>query len=257
MSTGVYLDAPAQICIVPDHASYQLLARGKNTLVEFSDAFYSSLEQRIYVRNANEIWSNYGNILIHEYTHWYLDQILRDAPLWFHEGLATRHGNQLGVDRYLYYVRERFWGNRLDLIQYAYDYPRQKQDWELYYLTSFFAVQYLQDKDADAWRGFWSSVAEQLGQGRKARFGQALVRGYGMDLYAFSRDFAAASKRQAWIYLFTGFGSLLFLALPFLLIYATIRNRRRLASLPDLPLPEEEPPEPDAEAEAPGDAKEQ
>ncbi len=249
MSTGVYLDAKAEIYVVPDRAGYQALASGKNALVEFSDAFYSSQEQRIYIRSSNQIWSNYGGVILHEYTHWYLDQLLMGAPLWFHEGLATQTGNQLGLDRYLYYVRERFWGNKMDLFSLAYQYPQERKDWEMYYLSSFFAVKYMQDSDPQAWRQFWQSVAENAKQGRETRFTSAFGAAYHSNLYAFNLEFAAASKRQAWIYLVIGANSLLFALLPFLVIYGVLRYRKRMQALPDLPLPEseEESPEPEEE----------
>ncbi len=244
MSTGVYLDSKAELYVAPDRASYQAFAAGKGSLVEFSDAFYSSADQRIYIRSSNEIWSNYGGIIIHEYTHWYLDQILTHAPLWFHEGLATMNGGQLGLDRYYYYIRERFWGNKMDLFRLAYEYPQAKQDWEMYYLTSFFAVKYMQDKDPQAWRDLWNSVANNYRQGRKTRFTAAFGTAYNSNLYSFSLEFTQASRRQAYIYLLTGLGSLVLTALPLLVIYAMIRQRRRMQALPDIDLPvEETPPE--------------
>jgi hypothetical protein len=240
MSTGVYLDAKADIYVVPDRASYRRIARGKGSVVEFSNAFYSSGERRIYVRSADQIWQNYAGVLIHEYTHWYLDEILTGAPLWFHEGMATLQGNEFGLDRYYHYIRERFWGNRMDLFTLAYEYPRQRADWEMYYLSSYFAVNYMQDKDPKAWLDFWKIVAENYRQGNKTRFTKAFGQAYRSNLFTFNRDFAAASNKQAWIYLLAGFGSFLFMLLPFLAIFAMLRQRKKMRSLPDLDQPVEE-----------------
>lgn len=239
MSLGVYLDAAAPVYMVPDSVAYESLTGGQSAIVEFSDAFYSSADQRIYIRGGAPLGTSYGGIILHEYTHWYLDQLLTGAPLWLHEGLATLHGNQLGLDRYYLYVRERFWGRNLDLFSLAYTYPERRQDWELYYLASFFAVKYMRDQEPAAWRAFWAQVDANQRRGVKTRFGPAFRTAYGMDLYAFHQSFADHSRRQAWIYLLTGFGSLLFTALPLLLIWAVLRHRRRLRALPDLPLPEE------------------
>ncbi|MBW6513180.1 MAG: hypothetical protein K0B87_00270 [Candidatus Syntrophosphaera sp.] len=243
MSTGVYLDSKADIYVVPDRSSYQSLARGKGAIVEFSNAFYSPAEKRIYIRSADQIWENYGGIIIHEYTHWYLDEILLSAPLWFHEGLATREGGQLGMDRYLYYVRERFWGNKMDLFELAYRYPSQRAEWEMYYLSSYFAVKHMRDKDPEAWRGFWTIVADNYRQGQKTRFTAAFGQAYGSSLYQFNLEFAAASKRQAWIYLIVGVNSIIFTLLPLLLILAALRRRKRMKALPELEI------EPDPEPE--------
>jgi hypothetical protein len=233
MGTGVYLDSRADIYIVPDAASYLSLARGKGAIVEFSNAFYSSSERRIYIRSADQILQNYGGIILHEYVHWYLDEIFLRAPLWFHEGMATRAGNQLGLDRFYYYVRERFWGNKMDLFELAYNYPANQADWQMYYLSSYFALKYMMDKDPDAWREFWAIVAANYRDGRKTRFTQAFGQAYDSNLQTFNAEFAAASKRQAWIYLFVGINSFIFALLPILLILAAIRRRKRMQALPD------------------------
>ena len=239
MGLGVYPANKADIYIVPDRASYQILARGRGAIVEFSEAFYSSRERRIYARSADQIPHNYAGLILHEYTHWLLDELLIGAPLWLHEGLATEAGHQLGLDRYYHYVRERFWGNRMDLFKLAYNYPRQREDWEMYYLTSYFAVRYMRQKDPDAWREFWNSVAAHNRRGQRARFTEAFAQAYDSNLHSFNLEFAAASRRQAWIYLITGFSSLLFALLPFLVIFATLRQRRKMEALPDLELPAE------------------
>lgn len=250
MSTGVYLDQLADIYIVPDRASYKALATGKASIVEFSDAFYSSRERRIYVRSSDQIWENYADIVLHEYVHWYLDELFLSTPLWFHEGLATRYANQMGPERYLYFVRERFWGNKMDLFELAYSYPAEQRDWQMYYLSSFFAAKYMQDKDPAAWNAFWKTAADNHQKGRKTLFTTAFANSYRSSLYAFNLDFAAHSRRQAWIYLVIGANSVIFALLPFVLLIAWLRRRKRMHALPELELPEEEAvPEEEADSE--------
>ncbi len=249
MSLGVYPDSKAEIYIVPDRANYQALGRGRGAIVEFSEAFYSSRERRIYVRSADQIPRNYGGLILHEYTHWFLDEVLIGAPLWLHEGLATEQGGQLGLDRYYYYVRERFWGNRMDLFKLAYSYPQRSEDWEIYYLTSYFATRYMGEKSPDVWRLFWNIVATNNRRGERTRFTEAFAQAYHSNLHTFNLDFAAASKRQAWIYLITGFSSLVFALMPFLVILAMLRQRKKMKALPDLELPPEEELEPESEEE--------
>lgn len=249
MSLGVYPESRAELYIVPDRASYQLLSRGRGAIVEFSEAFYSPRERRIYVRSADQVPRNYGGLILHEYTHWFLDELLVGAPLWLHEGLATQQGGQLGLDRYYYYVRERFWGNRMDLFRLAYNYPQRQEDWEMYYLTSYFAVRYMREKNPDAWREFWNIVAANNRRGGRTRFTEAFARAYDSNLHTFNLDFAAASKRQAWIYIIMGFTSLIFALLPFGVILAVMRQKRKMQALPDLELPPE--PEGTEEEETP------
>ncbi len=237
MDLGVYPHRKAEIRIVPDRARYQSLAKGRGAIVEFSEAFYSMRERRIYVRSIDQIPRNYGGLILHEYTHWFLDELISQAPLWLHEGMATHSGGQMGLERYYYYVRERFWGNRLDLIDFGHSYPQQQENWELYYVTSYFAVRYMREKDPAAWKGFWGIVAANNRLGQKTDFNRAFEQAYGLNLYTFNQEFAAASKRQAWIYLITGFTSLLFAVLPFLVIFARIRQKKKMKTLPDLELP--------------------
>ncbi len=247
MDLGVYPEDKAEIYIIPDRASYQLLARGRGAIVEFSEAFYSSRNRHIYVRSVDQVPGNYAGLILHEYTHWFLDGILIGAPLWLHEGLATAFGGQLGLDRYYYYVRERFWGNRMDLFQLAYSYPTRREDWEIYYLTSYFATRYMHEWDPEAWRFFWDLTATNLRRGERTRFSEAFAKAYNSNLHTFNLDFAAHSQRRAWIYLITGFSSLLFALLPFLVVFAMLRQRRKLKALPDLDLPPEDEPEPEPE----------
>lgn len=237
MDLGVYPRSKAEIRIVPDKARYQSLAKGRGAIVEFSEAFYSTRERRIYVRSIDQIPRNYGGLILHEYTHWFLDELLDKAPLWLHEGMATQSGGQMGLERYYYYVRERFWGNRLDLFELGHSYPQQQENWELYYVTSYFAVRYMREKDPRAWKQFWGIVAANNRRGQKTDFNRAFEKAYGLNLYTFNQDFAAASKRQAWIYLITGFTSMLFAILPFLVIVARIRQKKKMKRLPDLELP--------------------
>jgi hypothetical protein len=243
MNTGVYLDKRAPIYVVPDRKSYARLAAGKQSIVEFSDAFYDAADHRIYVRSADQILGNYEGILMHEYVHWYLDGIFLSTPLWFHEGLATQYGTPLGVDRYLYFVRERFWGNKMDLFELAYRYPEEKRDWEYYYLSSFFAVKYMREHDEKAWNRFWTLAAKNHRKGAKTRFTNAFASTYSSSLYEFNLAFSSHTRKLAYLYLVIGVNSIIFSLLPFVLVFALIRHRRRMKALPDLPEPEEtEPP---------------
>ncbi len=201
--------------------------------MEFSDAFYSSAERRIYLRSPDQVWEDYANLIVHEYTHWYLDELLYGAPLWFHEGMATRHAGQMGIERYLYYIRERFWGNRMDLVKLAWDYPAERSDWEMYYLSSYFAVEFMQSEDPSSWRAFWQDVARLNRLGIRADWQTSFQLTYLMDLQSFNDKFAAASRAQAWIYLFFAVNTLIFALLPFAVIIGVMRHRRRMRALPD------------------------
>ena len=68
-------------------------------------------------------------------------------------------------------------------------------------------------------------------------------------LFDFNLQYQDYLKEKAWKYLFIGINSLIFSLLPFVLIIAYFRRRKRMKQLPDLPLPQDaelEPPQEDS-----------
>lgn len=255
METGVYLDGGPEIFIVPDHDSYQRLSLGRDRIVEFSDAFYSSVEQRIYIRAREQLGPEFVKVLIHEYTHWFLDRLFDNATLWFHEGLATLYANQLSVESYLHFTQQRFFGRQSDLFQMSWEYPSKPSEWQNYYLTSYFAIKYLKEKKPDGWRRFWDGVASDQKAGVRTRFTRAFNTAFNTTLLDFNAEFRSHCQRLAWQYLILGFNSILLALMPFLLFIIARKRRKRLKALPDLPIPEdeEEPIDEDSDEEDPNE----
>ena len=239
METGVYLEGGPEIFIVPDRASYQRLSLGRDKVVEFSDAFYSSIEERVYIHSREQIGQDFIKVLIHEYTHWFLDQIFDGATLWFHEGLATLYANQLSVESYLYFTQQRFFGRQSDLFQMSWEYPSKPSEWQNYYLTSYFAIRYLKEKKEQGWRRFWDTVAASHKQGHRVMFTRVFNSSFNTTLLDFNAEFRSHCQRLAWQYLILGFNSILLACLPFLLFFIARKRRKRLKALPDLAMPEE------------------
>lgn len=239
METGVYLDDGPEIFIVPDRESYQRLSLGRDKVVEFSDAFYSSIEERVYIHSREQIGQDFVKVLIHEYTHWFLDHLFDGTTLWFHEGLATLYANQLSVESYLHFTQQRFFGRQSDLFQMSWEYPTQPSEWQNYYLTSYFAIRYLKDKKEQGWRRFWDAVAAGRKEGHRLMFTRVFNASFNTTLLDFNAEFRAHCQGLAWQYLILGFNSILLACLPFLLFFVARKRRRKLRSLPDLPLPVE------------------
>ncbi|HRY84335.1 MAG TPA: hypothetical protein P5533_06850 [Candidatus Cloacimonadota bacterium] len=244
---GIYSSEPVEIFVIPDAANYHLLSRGRENIVEFSDAFYSSLEKRIYIRNRGQINEDYGKVLMHEYIHWYLDNIFERSPLWFHEGMATYYAGQMGYDRYLEFIRARFWGKDTDLFRLGYSYPEDQSDWQQYYLSAYFALQLMKDKKAENWQHFWTLTASNWRKGKSTDFIPTFGQAYQTTLWDFANDYSRYSRRLAWQYLIIGINSLLLALLPIILLWGWFKRRRLRAALPDLPIPvdEELPPDPE------------
>jgi hypothetical protein len=62
---------------------------------------------------------------------------------------------------------------------------------------------------------------------------------FNTTLLDFNAEFRAHCQGLAWQYLILGFNSILLACLPFLLFFVARKRRRKLRSLPDLPLPVE------------------
>lgn len=235
MQLGIYVDDKAPIWLIDTEAGYQELALGKAQIVEFSEAFYSAAEDRIYLRPLGELKEDYLKVLLHEYIHWYLEKVISNAPLWFHEGMAMHFSGQMGFERYLSFLQLSFMGRKSDLFRLSTAYPEQQADWQLFYLSSSMAVRYMADKQADNWKRFWDWVAYYRNKGQPAEFTNCFILAYDTSLYDFHQDFAKWVRSLRWQYLFWGFNGLLALLLPIVLVLGHRIRRKRLLALPDLP----------------------
>lgn len=235
---GIYTSRKVEIFVLNSAAEYQALSRGKDKIVEFSDAFYSSREERIYIRSKQEIQESYLQILQHEYTHWYLDQIFDSAPLWFHEGMATYYAGQLGYERYLHFLQSSFWGNPGELLLSS-SYPKEQKDWQSFYLSSYFAVKWMKEKNQSSWQNFWDRTAQNWRRGYQTDFRPSFRLAYGMELWQFHAVFGKYIKRLSFQYLIVAINAIILALMPIVLILAARRRKKKRALLPDLPLPVE------------------
>ena len=236
MQTGVYLEGGPDIYIVADEKGYKQLTQDHQEIVEFSDAFYSSSQKRVYIRPLESLSGNYIKILIHEYMHWYLDQLFVGATLWFHEGMACLFANQLSLESYVSFTRDCLLHQPPDLFKMGYQYPQNPAQWQSYYIASLFAVSYLKDKQAEGWKLFWALVASNIKEDKKTPFIPAFNYSFATTLLDFNLQYQAHLKQKAWQYLIIGFNSIIFAILPFLLFFIHLKRRKRMKNLPDLAL---------------------
>lgn len=233
---GIYPKAVAEFEIVHDAEAYALLSKGRK-IIEHSDAFYSAIERKIYIRGPEQINDNYLKILLHEYIHWYVDYIFGKAPLWFHEGMAVEYSGQFGLERYYHFARYSFWGERMSLSNMYFDYPQRRQDWDLFYLTSAFVIKYMRESEPQKWQAFWDYAARY----HRSSFSAAFYYAYRLPANAFTKEFEAYTRRIGWQYLFIGFNGIVLSLLPLILTIAYFVRRHKMQQLPDLVITEEEP----------------
>lgn len=233
---GVYPYEKARIYIIGDEKEYRSLSLGKAEIVEFSNGFYDSKDNLIRVRAPEQVKENYVNLLLHEYIHWYIDLLFQNAPLWFHEGLATYHSQPLGYERYLIYLRESLINPSGNLFRLSYSYPQRKEDWNGFYVSSTMALRFMQEQHEKQWERFWAKVAQEYNAGKKAQFGRTFSQSYGETMWDFHARFTTYSKHQGYFYLVVLANSLLIALLPIVVLIAAHKRRKKMKLLPDLPL---------------------
>jgi hypothetical protein len=261
LTLGVYPARNLALQILPSRAEYSRITSGKGKLVESSEAFYSPSEKVIYVRSPEQMGAQtYDEILMHEYIHWFLDETLGNVPLWFHEGMAMYYSGQFGFDAYYNFTRYRFMGYRLSLSGMATNYPAEKSQWDMFYLTSAFAVNYLNSHHKEEWQKFWDLVGYNYNRvaatpGLKVDFLQVFHASFKMSLVALSQEFDKTLRRYSWQFPFVGFNALIFALLPFVIVAGWLRSRKKMQALPDV-IPEDNEADKGFEEEAPDRSEE-
>jgi len=240
LQLGIYPEKRCQIVLIDRARDYQKLSLGKAEIVESSAAFYNSEDAKIYVRSIDQVQENYLKLLMHEYLHWFVEDVFIAAPLWFHEGMATIYSQQFGYERYLMYIRHSFWGQKGELFRHSFRYPSRKEEWAPFYQFSAMALRYMEQEYPKAWGEFWGRVSQNYRKGQKSHFGTTFIYSYQLSLYDFNQLFERHSRRQGYLYLFVGINSLIFILLAFSLPIIAYKRKRKMRELPDLEMPEEE-----------------
>lgn len=239
MELGVYPISPLYIKILPTRNEYRLLTSGKGKIVESSEAFYSPKERVIYMRSPDQlVLENYDDVLMHEYIHWFLDETLENAPLWFHEGMALYYSGQFNFQTYYGFSRYRFLGYKLSLNDMAYRYPADRSYWEMFYLTSVFAIDNLRSKHNQEWQDFWNRIGfvynRSIGRDTaKSDFIRMFNASFRMSLYAYSKQFDKTLSRYSWQFPLVGINAIIFSFLPFVVVLGWLKSRRKLRRMPE------------------------
>jgi len=240
MKLGVYPFHLLQIVILPDRNEYRKITSGKGKIVQSSEAFYSPNEKVIYVRSPDQMaLQKYDDVLMHEYIHWFLDETMQDVPLWFHEGMAFYYSGQYGFQAYYQFTRYRFMGYHISLNDMKFSYPADRNYWNMFYLTSAFAVSYLESKRNLQWLRFWDIVGFYYNRSvdmrpAKVDFIDVFHQAFGTSIYSFSKEYDKVLRRYSWQFPLVGINALIFSLLPLILVLGWLRNRSRMQALPEL-----------------------
>jgi hypothetical protein len=219
---GVYPSYPLTLVVAADNAHYQELT-GNQGIIEFSEAAYQFATGRMIIRNPRDIkhYSRLRSIVLHEYIHSLVHHLWRDAPLWFHEGMAVYFSGGLTPRRELNFMTNYAAGNYQPLSAMTRSYPQHQLEWESLYAYSALAVKYLYTKHSDKWFGFM----ERGGSGES--FAASFQRSFYFTPSSFSHQFEAYAQSHFRMGAVFTASALLWALLPLILIIGVLRRRVR------------------------------
>ena len=226
MKVGQYPDLVVNIYIAADRQEYHFLTSNDSAILEFSQAFYSSYRDTIYIRNPRDLqkYNSLSKILIHEYIHIFVDHYIEDPPLWFNEGMAVYFSNDLSIDREFNFIINYIMGNSRELREMIHYYPENRIEWESFYAKAALAVKYLYQKKRNQFYHFWELAT------REDNFRSIFVKSFHLTPLDFSQKFEEYSKSHFKMEILLASTGLIWSILPLILILGmirkTIKNRK-------------------------------
>ena len=143
---GSYPDLKTNIYVASNNQDYRNLNKKfPKKIVEFSQAFYSKSNNCIYIHSPKyfKTIKNLRITLLHEYIHSFVNHFWKNAPLWFHEGMAVSFSkNSTGIKEF-YLVLSIFNDKKLSLKDMEKSYPKTKTEWVIFYEKAALTIEYL------------------------------------------------------------------------------------------------------------------
>jgi len=216
-----YPEVPVVLVVAPNQDYYDSLTAAYSGIIEFSEAFYSSKNRTIYIRNPRNLrdFGKIRTIILHEYIHLFIDYHYHNVPLWFHEGMAVFFSNDLSFDRELLFAKEFLIGNTLPLSKMIEGYPPNHIQWNTFYTKSALAVKYLYSRHTEEFYDFWD-LTEQTSD-----FQFAFNNSFMMSLSMFSNTFDEYLERRFTIEILLSFTGFIWALLPLILLIAWIKKK--------------------------------
>lgn len=159
MDIGVYPKYKARIYLSHNQQDFKNLVATFGGITEHSNAFYSRQDSVIYIKSFLELGNkeNFYQILHHEYIHSFIDYHLKDAPLWFHEGMAIHFSKQFSTNMVYALGLDYLSGDIPKIKQMEHHYPEETANLTTFYAKSAMAVEYLYKKDNLAFSEIFTS----------------------------------------------------------------------------------------------------
>ena len=220
-------DIDIVINVAPDKATYSSWVRGKEKVFENSSAFTNLKTYEIFIKNPTQFSDSrkFINVLLHEYIHIFIDYHFKDAPLWFHEGMANYFSEKQTLNQTLNYIRNNAFNKNYLLIKYAYRYPEQKANIEPYYFQATLIVKRtFEDKMNNLINLFYSSEEYD-------KFSEAFFAVFGKTQEEYLRNFEKEINNFFKTHFYIGIMLLTWSLFPIFLIIAKIKQNRRTKRL--------------------------
>lgn len=144
-----FQDIPVTIHIAPDFKTYKEWIADKEAVFESSLAFADLAKNDIYILHPTNVKDNkrFIRTLLHEYIHIFIHETWHDAPLWFHEGMATYFSEGVTFTHIMQFMTNNAFHNKYLLHKHAHTYPVYKRDIEPFYFQSVMLIKRAFDDD--------------------------------------------------------------------------------------------------------------
>ncbi len=218
---GLYPQFPYRVHVAANDKEYAKFSGNAGGIIEFSNAFYSRKDHTAYVRNPADLHDLDGTvtILLHEYIHAFVFRYFRNAPLWFHEGMAVYYAEGLPYQRFLAFLQLYLFGGVPRLNEMIDGYPKNPVEWEAFYMKSAYAVDYMLKENPRQYFTMWDSALPVRD------FDRSMLRGFQASKERFGNRFDEYLRRKMRLELLVGFSIVIWTILPFLVIIAWIRKK--------------------------------
>jgi hypothetical protein len=222
-------DIEVVINVAQDKNMYDKWVTSYNRVFHNSLAFTDLNRREIYIKNPANIGDMRKTIrvLLHEYIHLYIHHHFVDAPLWFHEGMATFYADNISLNQTFSYVRNNVFHQEYLLPKYQYRYPSQRGNIEPYYFQSALLVRKIVEDKKNKLRHLFEVAPEvhSFDEAFLVAFAQSPVT----FLHNFKKDMDDFFKMNIYI----GIMILSWSLFPIFLIIAKIKQTRRTKRLLD------------------------
>lgn len=218
---GLFPEFNYRIHIAANDRQYRDFTGQSGGIIEFSAAFYSQRNQTAYVRNPVDLHNldHVVTVLMHEYIHAFVFKYWRNAPLWFHEGMAVYYTEGLPYNRFVSFLQLYLFGEVPALNDMVKRYPKNPVEWEAFYMKSAYAVDYMLKKSPRQFFTLWDNALPIRD------FNRAMLIGFQASADRFGQEFDEYLAKKMRMEMLVGFSLVIWMLLPFLMIIAWIRKK--------------------------------